>query len=517
MKKTILIGLLCLIKLTSNLCAEEVVHASAAPLPNVIVPSMEEQLEMYQGIFIPYKGRESEIATLHIEGWQPMLDIAFSFTRKWVSADDEKMQLLEKFWNEALSVMEQKKMTLFAYEMHMLRLAGLIQWKDEYCDVNDSAYNYPDAFKSDYAIENPHYIQCVSSASPDFQTFEAILCEDEGIFSYDLFVDAIAGEMPLVLAGLSNHTHTPEFNACSINFMHHDFAHNQSIWIDADIKRIRNLIHAIREAKGHALSARDKAIIYHMGHEKLLSKHYDDNPNAEKALHLWGASVAENQPPHFLSAIYSALIEKLQPLGDIARYQYTYTAKLISQNTIQLFFQYNKNSFNKRFIDDIQAYLTIGNVILEYAPSESDPKIGTFKVIESNIPPTDSESILKQLPPISDEDPEEEFLHIISSQYAKQMASISQMLANNFSAESIIEAESIHSVLSSGPTNEEIEFLLYIYGTEAINNIKEKSDLSTIFELSKLWNDAFDGFVEEYAPLLKAYEERNGLAPASGA
>lgn len=318
-------------------------------LPSVAVPSLEEQINLYRNLYMPYAARVSEEPQFAISGFEDLIDIAFSYAWKHTRGKSNfKQSILELFYMQAMEDAAQNRMTLAAYKQHILRLGVVLSVNAQapFKNKNLEFFN-----EKSYAL----YFRNPDQMNTSSWMFEAILFVDNAQLDYGTFVQALADEnMPLLLSALS--TEIPQGFGNSAGFLRHDYGHNYRTAAYANIPIIRTIINKIRSAKPQ-LDAKDNVMLFYMFHELMLKADQNRPITPDEAFHLWCVGTRKGVVNAFFGQIVDDehLKGLLLPQGFDSNQYRRGIYELISNDTFQL----TLASKNQPFKNYLKAQITI--------------------------------------------------------------------------------------------------------------------------------------------------------------
>ena len=317
-------------------------------LPCVPVPSLEEQIELYLALYLPYAARVSEEPQFAINGFEDLIDIAFSYAWKHTQGKSNfKKPILEMLYMQALEDAAQNRMTLAAFKQHILRL-GVVLSVDAQGPFKNKNVKFFNEKSYDLYFRNPDQMNTSS------WMFEAILFLDFAQLDYGTFVDALADEnMPLLLSALS--VETPQGFGNAAGFLRHDYGHNYRTAAYANIPTIRYIIDRIRSVKPQ-LDAKDNVLMFYMFHELMLRADQNNTNTPDESFHKWCTGTRKWVVNAFLAQIADdARLKSLLLPECIDSNSYRAVYEVISKDT----FQFTLVGKSQPFKNFLRAQITI--------------------------------------------------------------------------------------------------------------------------------------------------------------
>jgi hypothetical protein len=205
----------------------------ASSVPADPVPSIDDQIKLYRLAYQPYQSQNFNPEQTHIEGLIPLIRIAHSYTASLLPSHDERLKTLEKFWHEAESLIQNKKLTIGLFKKLNLRLAFL-RAKDMTMAPFSEEIPLLKGLKSTQKWDQLEaYDQLdqnigILKSQPYPLCFEAILYHPKGGLKLSRFIESfIDPNLILGLSVLPEMGKGPHFDYVSdpASFLLHDFSH----------------------------------------------------------------------------------------------------------------------------------------------------------------------------------------------------------------------------------------------------------------------------------------------------
>lgn len=315
-------------------------------LPQVAVPSLKDQIKLYQALYLPYAVRDGEEPQFAIQGFENMIDIGFSYAWKHVQIKSNfKKPILEIFYRQAIEDAAQNRMTLATFKQHILRLGIVLS-----VNAQDPFKNKNVKFFNEKASEL--YFQNSDQMNTSWM-FEAILFTDFPYLDYGIFIDALADEkLPLLLSAFSTKIGNPA------GFLRHDYGHNSRTAANANIPAIRYIIDKIKSVKSQ-FDAKDKVMLFYMFHELMLRFDLNNVNSPQDAFQNWCKGTKKSVVNAFFSQIAddARMRGLLLPAGIDGNNYHRGVYEIISKDI----FQYTLVSKSQPFKNYLKALITITN------------------------------------------------------------------------------------------------------------------------------------------------------------